>query len=189
MGFLHGIRKWVIPSFLWKFARKAFLLLYENVTINGPLHVQSHILLHLRRWRMNEGNAWKRPFVEIFRSRTLSTFNVHVTWMEPEYLSRISKLFYPSTHILAKSTSNFDNSNIHRAYYKSWNSRYFRNQFNLGTCSNSFFCRIGPTTLFPILWDIYSSEVNTRNGIGLLMTVQITFIVMQFSVPVSLFWF
>ena len=80
MGFLHGIRNWVIPSFLWKFARKAFLLLYENVTINGPLHVQSHILLHLRRWRMNEGNAWKRPFVEIFRSRTLSTFNVHVTW-------------------------------------------------------------------------------------------------------------
>ena len=109
MGFLHGIRKWVIPSFLWKFARKAFLLLYENVTINGPLHVQSHILLHLRRWRMNEGNAWKRPFVEIFRSRTLSTFNVHVTWMEPEYLSRISKLFYPSTHILAKSTNNIDN--------------------------------------------------------------------------------
>ena len=109
MGFLHGIRKWVIPSFLWKFARKSFLLLYENVQSMVRCKSSHTFLLHIGRWRMNEGNAWKKPFVEIFRSRTLSTFNVHVTWMEPEYLSRISKLFYTSTYILAKSTNNIDN--------------------------------------------------------------------------------
>ena len=52
------------------------------------------------------------------------------------------KTFFPSTHILAKSTNNFDN--IEHII----NLGYFRNQFNLDPSSNSFFAELDQLLYF-----------------------------------------